>query len=72
MATCICGDWIHNQTFTKDAKYDALCDNCKIDAGYSAPLSKEELKLLRDRKKRLSELAEKYDDYIEDCLDTDR
>lgn len=66
MATCICGSWIFNPTFTKDARYDSLCDNCKIDNGYQLPLSKEELQLIRDRKQRLRELEEKYDTYLED------
>lgn len=70
MANCnLCQSWIFTPTYTSDAKYDSLCDHCKVDLGYRDPLSKEELKLLRDRKKRLYELSKEYDTYIETCLD---
>lgn len=69
MANCVCGSWIHNPTFTDDAKYDALCSNCKLDLGYQLPLSKEELKLLQQRKQRLYELQEKYDQIIDEYYD---
>jgi hypothetical protein len=49
MATCICGNWIRNPTYTADARYDSMCNECKgYDSEYPAPTGEDLLELTID------------------------
>lgn len=49
MATCMCGNWIRYPSFTSDAKYDSMCEECKGDnPEYPSPTGEELLNITLD------------------------
>lgn len=43
MATCICGNWIRNPSYTSDPNYDSLCEECKGFEDFTSSPSGDDL-----------------------------